>query len=103
MELSLGEQLSLRRSGVINVKGSAGRSTFYLPPGWWTSVCLKGGFLFPSSTEPLQPPDSIHLEAAQGRLEQDNHEEANKEPELIDTPARSPGRAGGALTYLRKG
>jgi len=44
MELSLGEQISLRRGGVINVKGSAGRSTFYLPPGWWTSVCLKGGF-----------------------------------------------------------
>ena len=52
--------------------------------------------------EPLQPPDSIHLEAAQGRLEQDNHEEANKELELIDAPVRSPERAGGALTYLRK-
>ena len=38
---------------------------------------------------PLQPPDSMHLEAAQGWLELGNHEEANEELELIDAPLRS--------------
>ena len=36
----------------------------------------------------MQPPDSMHLEAAQGWLELGNHEEANEELELIDAPLR---------------
>jgi predicted Zn-dependent protease len=38
--------------------------------------------------EPLQPPDSIHLTAAQGWLELGNHEEAFEELEQIDAPLR---------------
>ena len=38
--------------------------------------------------EPLQPPDSIHLTAAQGWLELGNHEEAFEELEKIDAPLR---------------
>ena len=37
----------------------------------------------------LQPPDSMHLEAAQGWLELGNHEEAFEELERIDAPLRS--------------
>ena len=37
----------------------------------------------------MQPPNSHHLEAAQGWLELGNHEEANEELELIDAPLRS--------------
>jgi hypothetical protein len=38
--------------------------------------------------EPLQPPDSIHLTAAQGWLELGNHEEAFEELEQIDATLR---------------
>ena len=38
--------------------------------------------------EPLQPPNTIHLMAAQGWLELGDHEEAFEELELIDAPLR---------------
>jgi hypothetical protein len=38
--------------------------------------------------KPLQPPDSMHLTAAQGWLELGNHEEAFEELEQIDAPLR---------------
>ena len=38
--------------------------------------------------KPLQPPDTFHLQAAQGWIELGNHEEANEELELIDAPLR---------------
>ena len=39
--------------------------------------------------KPLQPPDTFHLQAAQGWMELGNHEEANEELELIDAPLRA--------------
>ena len=39
--------------------------------------------------KPLQPPDTFHLQAAQGWIELGNHEEANEELELIDAPLRA--------------
>lgn len=42
-----------------------------------------------SPVPPLNPPDSIHLEAAQGWLELGNHEEAFEELERIDAPLRA--------------
>ena len=41
-----------------------------------------------SPVVPLQPPDSMHLTAAQGWLELGNHEEAFEELEKIDAPLR---------------
>ena len=38
--------------------------------------------------KPLQPPDTFHLQAAQGWIELGNHEEANEELKLIDAPLR---------------